>query len=112
MTIGSYTGPLWPGADRSAGRSATSARDTAWVSERSRDPRELEARAVEVAALTAGISHAQALQALDAASTLLRRAAALRLMSALHLHGALASPLERDVIEEVIEQVVAAVDSA
>ena len=76
------------------------------------DPRELETRAVEVAALAAGISQMQALQALDAASTLLRRATALRLVSALQIYGTLSSRVERDAIDRVIAQVVAGVDTA
>ena len=81
------------------------------MAELSRDPQELESRAVEVAALAAGISRAQALQALDAAATLLRRATALRIAAALEHNAALSSPAEREVVGRIIRQVVAGVDS-
>jgi hypothetical protein len=77
-----------------------------------RSPKELDERAVAVAALAAGITEVQARQALDAASILIRRAHTLRIVALLErlYANAPAGGEARVNVDLIIERLLGAVD--
>jgi len=79
-----------------------------------RDPYQLERQAITVATMAAGISPGQALKAIEASATLLRRASTLRNIAL--IRAAYEDVPDNDPgkieVERVIVQLLAAIDSA